>query len=181
MARSFDRSPQPYRPTAPPPWTPPFSSPSSTTAWAGGLELARPLRDLHGADPGCRPLPRLTARRSCAPRRCPLQGNAYAAQRRTRLACIRSGNVVGSVDLLCPLNKANRPRPADDDQRADDLVLDHVAPLGRSVLYLLKHMVMGEIFVPRIRSMRVVDRADAVAPQAPCEVVGLRPGESRTI
>jgi UDP-N-acetylglucosamine 4,6-dehydratase/5-epimerase len=68
-----------------------------------------------------------------------VQGNAYAAQRDTRFACVRYGNVV--------------------------------------VLHALENMNGGEVFIPKIPSMRVVDLADAIAPDVPRDVIGIRPGE----
>ena len=45
------------------------------------------------------------------------------------------------------------------------------------VLFALDNMVGGEVFIPKIPSMRVVDLADAMAPGLPREIVGIRPGE----
>ena len=45
------------------------------------------------------------------------------------------------------------------------------------VLFALDNMVGGEVFIPKIPSMRVVDLADAMAPSLPREVIGIRPGE----
>ena len=45
------------------------------------------------------------------------------------------------------------------------------------VLYALEHMDGGEIFIPKIPSMRVTDLAEAIAPGVPREVIGIRPGE----
>jgi UDP-N-acetylglucosamine 4,6-dehydratase len=45
------------------------------------------------------------------------------------------------------------------------------------VLFALEHAVGGEVFVPKIPSMRVIDLAEALAPGVPREVIGIRPGE----
>ena len=45
------------------------------------------------------------------------------------------------------------------------------------VLYALDHMEGGEVFIPKIPSMRVVDLAEAIAPDLPRELIGIRPGE----
>jgi UDP-N-acetylglucosamine 4,6-dehydratase len=45
------------------------------------------------------------------------------------------------------------------------------------VLYALDHMVGGEVFIPKIPSMKVVDLAEAIAPGLPRDVVGIRAGE----
>jgi FlaA1/EpsC-like NDP-sugar epimerase len=46
-----------------------------------------------------------------------------------------------------------------------------------AVLYALTHMWGGEIFVPRIPSYRIVDLAEAIAPECERQVIGIRPGE----
>jgi FlaA1/EpsC-like NDP-sugar epimerase len=45
------------------------------------------------------------------------------------------------------------------------------------VLFAIEHAVGGEIFIPKIPSMKVVDLAEAMAPGVPTEVIGIRPGE----
>ena len=59
-----------------------------------------------------------------------VQGNAYAAQRQTRLACVRYGNVVGSRGSVVPVfqRAARARRPHHDHRRAHDPLLDHAAP-----------------------------------------------------
>ena len=63
-----------------------------------------------------------------------VQGNAYAAQRQTRLACVRYGNVVGSRGSVVPVfqRAARARRPHHDHRRAHDPLLDHAPPGGRS-------------------------------------------------
>jgi UDP-N-acetylglucosamine 4,6-dehydratase/5-epimerase len=107
-----------------------------------------------------------------------VQGNAYAAQSETRLSCVRYGNVVGSRGSVVPLFKsqAAEGRLTITDERMTRfwITLDQAVDL---VLYALEHMVGGEIFIPKIPSMRVTDLADAMAPALPREIVGIRPGE----
>jgi len=45
------------------------------------------------------------------------------------------------------------------------------------VLFALEHAVGGEVFIPKIPSMRVTDLADAMAPGLPIDIIGIRPGE----
>jgi UDP-N-acetylglucosamine 4,6-dehydratase len=54
------------------------------------------------------------------------------------------------------------------------LTLDQAVDL---VVYALRHMRGGEVFIPRIPSMRVTDLAEAIAPDVPTEIIGIRPGE----
>src|SRR5438309_2811983 len=107
-----------------------------------------------------------------------VQGNAYAAQSQTTLACVRYGNVVGSRGSVVPLfrDQVNEGRITITDERMTRfwITLDQAVDL---VLYALEHMVGGEIFIPKIPSMRVPDLADAMAPGVPREVIGIRPGE----
>ena len=107
-----------------------------------------------------------------------VQGNAYAAQSDTRLACVRYGNVVGSRGSVVPLfrRQLTEGRLTITDERMTRfwITLEQAVEL---VLYGLEHMVGGEIFIPKIPSMRVVDLAEAMAPGLPCDIVGIRPGE----
>jgi UDP-N-acetylglucosamine 4,6-dehydratase/5-epimerase len=107
-----------------------------------------------------------------------VQGNAYAAQSKTRLACVRYGNVVGSRGSVVPLfreqAKAGKLTITDDRMTRFWITLPQAVDL---VLYALTHMTGGEIFIPKIPSMRVVDLADAMAPGIEREMIGMRPGE----
>ena len=107
-----------------------------------------------------------------------VQGNAYAAQSLTRLACVRYGNVVGSRGSVVPLFERQigegRLTITDDRMTRFWITLPQAVDL---VLYALDHMTGGEIFIPKIPSMRVVDLAEAMAPDLPRELIGIRPGE----
>ncbi len=108
-----------------------------------------------------------------------VQGNAYAAQRETRLACVRYGNVVGSRGSVVPVFREQLERDGRitiTDERMTRFWITLPQAVGL-VLYALEHMDGGEVFVPKIPSMRVVDLADAMAPGAPRELIGIRPGE----
>ena len=108
-----------------------------------------------------------------------VQGNAYAAQRATRLACVRYGNVVGSRGSVVPvfrdqLARDGRITITDERMTRFWITLPQAVDL---VLHALDNMEGGEVFVPKIPSMRVVELADAIAPDAPRELIGIRPGE----
>jgi len=108
-----------------------------------------------------------------------VQGNAYAAQSPTRMACVRYGNVVGSRGSVIPLFRAQ----ASEEGRltiTDERMTRFWITLGQAVdlvLYALEHMSGGEIFIPKIPSMRVSELAEAVAPGVPHQITGIRPGE----
>jgi UDP-N-acetylglucosamine 4,6-dehydratase len=108
-----------------------------------------------------------------------VQGNAYASQRDTRLACVRYGNVVGSRGSVVPVFRQQMERDGrititDERMTRFWITLPQAVDL---VLYALENMHGGEVFIPKIPSMRVTDLADAIAPGAPREFIGIRPGE----
>jgi UDP-N-acetylglucosamine 4,6-dehydratase len=108
-----------------------------------------------------------------------VQGNAYAAQRQTRLACVRYGNVVGSRGSVVPvfreqLERDGRLTITDERMTRFWITLPQAVDL---VLYALENMEGGEVFIPKIPSMRVTDLAEAIAPGVPHDVIGIRPGE----
>ena len=107
-----------------------------------------------------------------------VQGNAYAAQSNTVLSCVRYGNVVGSRGSVVPLFgrqlAEGRLTITDDRMTRFWITLDQAVDL---VHFALEHAVGGEVFIPKIPSMRVTDLAEAMAPGLPVEIIGIRPGE----
>ncbi|MGO9875103.1 MAG: UDP-N-acetylglucosamine 4,6-dehydratase (inverting) [Acidimicrobiia bacterium] len=108
-----------------------------------------------------------------------VQGNAYAAQRQTRIACVRYGNVVGSRGSVVPVFREQLARDGrititDERMTRFWITLPQAVDL---VLHALEQMEGGEIFIPKIPSMRLTDLAEAIAPGAPRDVTGIRPGE----
>jgi UDP-N-acetylglucosamine 4,6-dehydratase len=107
-----------------------------------------------------------------------IDGNAYAGSRDTRFAVVRYGNVVGSRGSVVPLFRRLAPTgklPITDPQMTRFwITLDRGV---RTVIRSLEVMRGGEIFVPKIPSMRVVDLALAIAPEAQLDEIGIRAGE----
>ena len=107
-----------------------------------------------------------------------IQGNAYAANSQTRLSCVRYGNVVGSRGSVVPLfrKQIGEGRLTITDARMTRfwISLDRAVDL---VMTALERSVGGEIFIPKIPSMSVIDLAKAMAPELPVEIIGIRPGE----
>jgi UDP-N-acetylglucosamine 4,6-dehydratase (inverting) len=107
-----------------------------------------------------------------------IQGNSYAGERSTRFSCVRYGNVLGSRGSVLPLfleqRKSGSITITDERMTRFWLTLDQGV---RFVLRCIEHMKGGETFVPRIPSMKILDLAKAVAPEAARSVVGIRPGE----
>lgn len=107
-----------------------------------------------------------------------VQGNAYAADSPTRLCCVRYGNVVGSRGSVVPAFL--RQRDEGELMLTDERMTRFWITLPQAVdlvLHAVGHGRGGEVFVPRIPSMRLVDLAEAVAPGVPRREVGIRPGE----
>ena len=107
-----------------------------------------------------------------------IQSNAYAGGMATRFACVRYGNVVGSRGSVVPVFLQQRQNGkltiTDDRMTRFWLTLEQGV---RFVIRCVEQMHGGEVFTPKIPSMKIVDLAKAIAPQADLEVVGIRPGE----
>lgn len=106
------------------------------------------------------------------------QGNAYAGSSPARFATMRYGNVVGSRGSVIPLFKAQ----ARDGELTitDEAMTRFWITLEQAVEFVISCLDLmqgGEVFVPRIPSMRVRDIADALAPDATRRIIGIRPGE----
>jgi len=107
-----------------------------------------------------------------------IQGNSYAGSRNTRFSCVRYGNVIGSRGSVVPLfteqKKTGKITITDDRMTRFWITLDQAVEL---VIKAITHMQGGEIFVPKIPSMRITDLAKAVAPDCEIDIIGIRPGE----
>ena len=107
-----------------------------------------------------------------------IQGNAYAGGRGTRFACARYGNVVGSRGSVVPLfqqqRREGRVTITDPKMTRFWITLEQGV---RFVIRCLELMQGGEVFVPKIPSMKLTDLAEALAPGSRQEIVGMRPGE----
>ena len=107
-----------------------------------------------------------------------VQANAYAGAQDTRFSCARYGNVVGSRGSVIPIfmEQRARGRVAITDPRMTRfwITLDQGV---RFVIRSIEQMHGGEIFVPKIPSMKLLDMAQAIAPDCQIDCVGIRPGE----
>jgi UDP-N-acetylglucosamine 4,6-dehydratase len=106
------------------------------------------------------------------------QGNAYATHSVARFANVRYGNVVGSRGSVVPvfLKQAEQRELTITDERMTRFWIT----LRQAVDFVLSRLEImdgGEVFVPKIPSMRVVDIADAIAPGSTRAITGIRPGE----
>ena len=105
-------------------------------------------------------------------------GNSYSGTSSTRFSVVRYGNVVGSRGSVIPffLNiKSAGVLPITHERMTRFLItLDQGIDL---VMKALEKSAGGEIFVPKIPSMKIIDIAKAIAPEADLKITGTRPGE----
>jgi UDP-N-acetylglucosamine 4,6-dehydratase len=107
-----------------------------------------------------------------------VQSNAYAGGRGTRFSCVRYGNVVGSRGSVVPVFLRQRQQGV--ITLTDDRMTRFWLSLEQGVRFTIRcieEMEGGEVFVPKIPSMRVAELAKAMAPASRIEVVGIRGGE----
>ncbi|WP_250002356.1 UDP-N-acetylglucosamine 4,6-dehydratase (inverting) [Actinoplanes sp. M2I2] len=108
-----------------------------------------------------------------------IAGNHYAATHPTRLAVVRYGNVMGSRGSVVPLFRKlaaeGKSLPVTDKRMTRFWIT-----LPQAVKFVVDSfdvMQGGELFVPRIPSMRILDLIEAVAPNSATHEMGVRPGE----
>jgi UDP-N-acetylglucosamine 4,6-dehydratase len=107
-----------------------------------------------------------------------VQSNYYAGDKTTRLSCTRYGNVVGSRGSVVPVfikQRSNGSITITDERMTRFWI--SLEQGVRFVIRCIENMHGGEVFVPKIPSMSIMDLAKAVAPQAEIAITGIRPGE----
>jgi UDP-N-acetylglucosamine 4,6-dehydratase len=144
---------------------------------SAAIENDVPLTIALSSDKAVNPVNLYGATKLCA-EKIVTQGNAYSGDSAARFSNVRYGNVVGSRGSVIPLFKGQAPsgvltitdarmtRFWITLEQAVNFVLDSLARMGG-----------GEVFVPKIPSMRVTDIAQALAPGAEHRIIGIRPGE----
>ena len=107
-----------------------------------------------------------------------IAGNVLAGRHPTRFAVVRYGNVLGSRGSVIPFFKEQKVKGTipitDVEMTRFWLTLDEGVDF---VINSLSRMQGGEIFVPKIPSVKVTDVAKVVAPNVPTKIIGIRPGE----
>jgi UDP-N-acetylglucosamine 4,6-dehydratase/5-epimerase len=106
--------------------------------------------------------------------------NNIAGGHKTRFAVVRYGNVVGSRGSVVPFFQKLIRENSDHLPITDERMTRFWITLPQGVEFVLKgfeRMRGGEIFVPKIPSVRIVDLAAAMAPKIPQRIIGIRPGE----
>lgn len=107
-----------------------------------------------------------------------IAGNSYVGADKSIFSVVRYGNVIGSRGSVIPFFQKQRKQGVlhitDPRMTRFWITLDEAVEL---VLYSLESMVGGELFVPKIPSMNIMDLAKAIAPECKTKMVGIRPGE----
>ncbi|HHU91800.1 MAG TPA: UDP-N-acetylglucosamine 4,6-dehydratase (inverting) [Halanaerobiaceae bacterium] len=107
-----------------------------------------------------------------------IAGNSYVGGKDIRFAVVRYGNVVGSrgsvVPLFMKLKNTGKLPITDPRMTRFWITLEEGVEM---VFTALEKMQGGEVFVPKIPSMKITDLAKAIAPECELEIVGIRPGE----
>ncbi len=107
-----------------------------------------------------------------------VQSNSYSGGKGTRFSCVRYGNVVGSRGSVIPLfleqQKSGKLTITDKRMTRFWITLEQGV---RFVIRCIESLHGGEVFVPKIPSMNIMELVNAIAPDAKIEVIGIRPGE----
>ncbi|SOB91103.1 UDP-N-acetylglucosamine 4,6-dehydratase (inverting) [Ureibacillus xyleni] len=104
--------------------------------------------------------------------------NAYVGDKKTSFSVVRYGNVMGSRGSVVPFFK--KIRHTGVLTVTDERMTRFWITLEQGVQFVidnLERMHGGEIFVPKIPSMKVVDLAKAIGPECDIKIIGIRPGE----
>ncbi len=108
-----------------------------------------------------------------------ISSNHYASAGGTRFSVVRYGNVMGSRGSVIPFFRSiaaeGKPLPITDMRMTRFWIT--LPQAVEFVMSSFNDMTGGELYIPRIPSMRVIDLAEAVAPGAELVEVGVRPGE----
>ncbi len=131
-------------------------------------------------DKAANPINLYGATKLCSDKLFVSSNNLVGSDRPTRFSVVRYGNVVGSRGSVVPFFKKLIDEGSDRLPITDERMTRFWITLQSGVDFVLKNferMKGGEIFVPKIPSIRIVDLAKAMAPDLPLEIIGIRPGE----
>jgi UDP-N-acetylglucosamine 4,6-dehydratase (inverting) len=107
-----------------------------------------------------------------------IQANSYTGKGNTVFSCTRYGNVIGSRGSVIPLflkqKESNTLTITDEKMTRFWIRLQDGIDF---VINCIDKMKGGEIFIPKIPSMKIMDLADVIAPNAEKKIIGIRPGE----
>ncbi len=106
--------------------------------------------------------------------------NNLSGPQGARFAVVRYGNVVGSRGSVIPYFRKLIANGAEHLPITDDRMTRFWITLEEGVDFVLSGLVKmrgGELFVPKIASMKITDLARTLAPRLPLKIIGIRPGE----
>lgn len=128
-------------------------------------------------DKACNPINLYGATKLCSDKLF-IAANSFGGKAGTKFAVVRYGNVVGSRGSVVPFFKEKKKTgvlPITDPRMTRFWIT-----LEQGVRFVLKNferMLGGELFVPKIPSMKIIDLARVIAPECRTKVIGIRPGE----
>ncbi len=131
-------------------------------------------------DKAANPINLYGATKLCSDKLFVSSNNLVGADRPTRFSVVRYGNVVGSRGSVVPYFKKLIDDGTDYLPITDKRMTRFWITLQQGVDFVLKNferMRGGEMFVPKIPSIRILDLAKAMAPDLPYKIIGIRPGE----
>jgi UDP-N-acetylglucosamine 4,6-dehydratase (inverting) len=107
-----------------------------------------------------------------------IQANVYSGGKGTRFSVVRYGNVVGSRGSIIPVIESQKKEGVITltDERMTRFWITQSQAV-HFILERLQEMEGGEIFIPKIPSMRIIDLIEVLAPNCERKVIGIRPGE----
>ena len=128
-------------------------------------------------DKACNPINLYGATKLCSDKLF-TSSNVYVGERLTRFSVVRYGNVLGSRGSVIPLFLKMRKTGVLPITHEEMTRFWITLPQGvQFVLDSLARMTGGELYVPKIPSMKMVDLARAIGPECRHEIIGIRPGE----
>jgi len=107
-----------------------------------------------------------------------VQANSYSGHEGTHFSCVRYGNVVGSRGSVVPL--FFQQRQTGRITLTDERMTRFWITLEQGVKFVIRSIELmrgGEVFVPKIPSLRITDLAGVIAPDCEYAIIGVRPGE----
>jgi len=107
-----------------------------------------------------------------------MQANSYTGRRKTIFSCVRYGNVVASSGSVIPLFMEQKKKST--LTLTDKRMTRFWITLEEGVKFVvdcIEKMKGGEIFIPKIPSMKIMDLAKVIAPKTKKKIIGIRSGE----
>jgi UDP-N-acetylglucosamine 4,6-dehydratase (inverting) len=107
-----------------------------------------------------------------------ISSNNYVGNQNISFSCVRYGNVLGSRGSVLPLflqqDKKNFFTITNHEMTRFNIMIEQCIEM---ILFVLKKSIGGEIFIPKLSSIRIVDLAKAINPKKKIKYIGSRPGE----